>query len=327
MRIVVTGGSGFIGRHVVAHLVDRGDDVVALVRDPRAAAGVEALGADVAISDLVDVAALTILMAGADVVIHAAGAYRAGITKAERPAMLDANLGTTERVLDAAIAAGVPRMVYLSSIGTFGNTNGRVVDESYRRDPANGYLSYYDESKWLAHLAAESRIAAGAPVVIVLPGFVYGPGDHSGVGHQLEAAFRGTSSFIGLGGLGVSLVHVDDLASGIAAAADRGESGRSYVLGGPNVRFTEAMAAAATAGGRRPPRLNVPDWILRVGARLAPNGGGWFGLDPNLREIVDTSIGVTFWASSARAGSELGYAPRGLAEGFAAAYGAGATTA
>ena len=107
--------------------------------------------------------------------------------------MYEANVGATQRVLDAAIAAGVPRIVYISTVNVFGNTHGRIVDETYRRDLAEGFLSYYDETKYLAHVAAEARIEAGAPIVIVQPGTVYGAGDHSGIGAQLKAAYDGTA--------------------------------------------------------------------------------------------------------------------------------------
>ncbi len=304
MKVVVTGGSGFIGRVVVRQLAARGDQVVALVR-----------------SDLSDVERMTSVMRGADAVIHSAGSYRVGIPASERPAMLDANVGTTTRVLDAAEAAGVPRRIYVSTVGVLGNTHDQVVDETYRRDLKDGYLSYYDETKWLAHLDVERRIAAGAPVVSVLPGFVYGPGDHSAVGSQLLQAYLGTAPFVGLGGLGVSLVHVEDLAAGILAAVDRAGLGRAYILAGTNIRFIDAMRIAAAAGGRRAPRVRIPDVVLRIGAGLAPNLGARFGLDPNLREIVRSSMGVTFWASSARAAAELGYVTRDLPAGFADAFG------
>ena len=109
-------------------------------------------------------------MHGADGLIHAAGSYRVGIPAAERPAMWDANVGTTKRVLDAAMRPASPRIVYVSTVNVFGNTHGRIVDETYRRDLAEGFLSWYDETKYRAHEAAEQRIAAGAPIVIVLPG-------------------------------------------------------------------------------------------------------------------------------------------------------------
>src|SRR5262245_59054212 len=105
MRVVVTGGAGFLGRAIVRALVERGDEVVALVRDPARAAHLAGDRVTLVQSDLSDTAAMTSAMHGADGVIHAAGSYRIGIKAAEREAMRDANVGTTERVLDAAIAA------------------------------------------------------------------------------------------------------------------------------------------------------------------------------------------------------------------------------
>lgn len=318
----MTGGAGFIGRVVVRRLVDRGDHVVALVRDPAAAGSVLPAGAEVVISDLAVTSALTTAFEGADGVIHLAGSYRIGIPVSEHAAMLDANLGVTERVLDAAVAANVPRIVDVSTVNVFGNTRGRVVDESFRRDEADGFVSYYDKTKWLAHLAAERRITSGAPIVIVQPGTTYGPGDHTALGQQLQTAYAGTAPFIALGNAGVSPTHVRDLADGIVAAFDRGRIGESYVLAGQNMRLRDAMALAARAGGHRPPRLVIPDWVLRVGSRLGPNLGGLFGLSPNLREIMRASDGVTYWASSAKAAAELGYRTRDPTSGFADAYGA-----
>src|SRR5687768_3877088 len=155
MRVVVTGGAGFIGRAVVNKLASGGVDVVALVRDPGKASYLEGPRVTLVQSDLKDTAAMTEQMRGADGVIHAAGSYRIGISAAQRPQMLDANLGTTERVLDAAVAAGARRIVYVSTANVFGDTGGRVVDETYRRDPTTKqgrFISYYDETKYLAHL-------------------------------------------------------------------------------------------------------------------------------------------------------------------------------
>ena len=315
-RVVVTGGAGLVGRAIVRVLRERGDTVVALVRDPARAPFLAELGADLVASDLATVENIAEQLHGADAVIHAAGSYRVGITKAERGAMWDANVGTTTRMLDAAERAGTPRFVDVSTVNVFGNTHGRVVDETYRRDLAEGFLSWYDETKYGAHEVAEQRIAAGAPVVIVLPSQVYGPGDRSAVGEQIRLAHDGRLRYRALDGFGIGFVHADDLAAGIVAALDRGEVGRSYILSGPRTTLDEVLGAAARLGGHRLPRLRLPDTIVRV---LAPVGG-LIG-QPNLGELVDASVGVSYLGSSARAEQELGFTARDVETGLRDVYG------
>ena len=141
MKVLITGGAGFIGGAITRQLRARGDDVVALVRDRNRTSGIEKLGAEVVEDDLSDIGRLTAALEGADAAIHAAGSYRIGITKAERGAMWDANVGTTTRLLDAAEAAKTPRIVYVSTVNVFGDTGGVIVDEAYRRDLGRGFLS------------------------------------------------------------------------------------------------------------------------------------------------------------------------------------------
>ena len=104
--------------------------------------------------------------------------------------MWDSNVRGTERVLDAAIEAGVPRIVYVSTVGVFGNTHGQVVDETYSHD-GEDFLSCYEETKYRSHQVALDRIAKGAPIVIVQPGGVYGPGDHSEIGNIIDQTRTG----------------------------------------------------------------------------------------------------------------------------------------
>lgn len=254
-------------------------------------------------------------------VIHIAGSYLVGIPASERPAMYEANVGATQRVLDAAIASGVPRIVYISTVNVFGNTHGRIVDETYHRDLAEGFVSYYDETKYLAHVAAEARIEAGAPIIIVQPGTVYGADDHSGMGAQLKAAYDGTAGVITFASTGIAPTHVDDIATGIVAAFDRGRLGESYILTASSMRLGEAMRVAARLAGRKPLRVSIPNALLRVGSRLSPNGGAMLGVPPNLREIVSAADGVTYWASNAKAVAELGFVPRSLEVGLRDAFG------
>lgn len=314
-RIWVSGGSGFVGRAVVRQLVERGDDVTVPVRDPRRAESLASLGATVVEDDLSDVRALTEMLRDFDAGIHAAGEYRVGIRKSERGAMWDANVGLTTRVLDAAEDAHLPRLVYVSTVNVFGNTHGKLVDETYRRDLREGFLSWYDETKYGAHEVVEQRIARGAPVVIVQPSQVYGPGDHSGFGEQLRMAFDGKLAYRALRGQATCLVHVDDLATGIVAALDRGTIGESYLLAGPPVTFDEAVALAAQLGGRKVP-FAMPERVVRL---MTPFGA--FVGQPNLREVLSASLGVTYLGSAAKAERELGFRARPIEDGLRAMFG------
>lgn len=316
MRVLVTGAAGFVGGGVARALRNRGDEVVALVRDPKRAGDLAAQGVEVVTDDLSEVGALVGYLRRADAAIHAAGSYRVGIRDRERDAMLDANVGTTARVLDAAAVARTPRIVYVSTVNAFGNTRGRVVDESYRRDPAARFLSWYDETKFRAHEAAEQRIARGARILIVLPSQVYGPGDHTSIGDLLRRAEEGRLRYRAVDDVGLGFVHVDDLAAGILAALDRGKVGRSYVLSGPTTRLRDAIAMAAGLAGRKPPALRVPTRLIRAFSRVGRVIG-----QPNLAEVLSASAGVTYWASAARANEELDWTPRDIETGFRDTFG------
>jgi dihydroflavonol-4-reductase len=231
--------------------------------------------------------------------------------------MWDANVGTAERVLDAAVSAGVKRIVYVSTANTFGDTHGQLPDESYRRDENLGFLSWYDETKYRAQQAAEKRIAAGAPIVLVLPAQVYGPGDHSQASQQLNDAFHGRLQAVAFPSTGLAWVHVHDVADGIVAALDRGRIGEAYVLSGDPHRMGDSLKIAARVGGRRPPRFNAPILLLRLIAPINDRLGGLPGLTGNLREAIRASHGVTYWASHDKATRELGFQPRSLEQGVA----------
>jgi dihydroflavonol-4-reductase len=185
MKCFVTGGAGFLGSAVVQRLVARGDEVVGLARSEEGATQLTRLGALPVRGTITDARALDQLLNDVDVVFHIAGAYRIGIKESEHEQMFKVNVDGTTIVLDAAITAKAKRIVYVSTVGVFGNTHGKVVDETYER-PDRDFLSYYDATKYMAHRVAVARQAAGAPLVIVQPGAIYGPRDHSELGAQIE---------------------------------------------------------------------------------------------------------------------------------------------
>ncbi len=317
MRAFVTGGGGFIGRHLVRRLREAGTEVRAIGRSGASVASLRAAGCEVVVGDLLDGSALADALAGCDAAYHLAGDYRVGIARSARPAMEAANVTATERLLEAAVAAGLGRIVHVSTINVFGDTGYRVVDETYERPRPYRYVSFYDETKHRAHLAAQAHAAAGAPVLIAMPGGVYGPGDHSGIGGVMRQAADGRLPAVTFGDLGINMGHVEDIAAGIALVGDRGRIGESYVLGGELSTLAELVRRAAAVGGQRAPRLSTPTWALRAAAPIA----GLFGTD--LGEVLNATAGVTYWASDAKARRELGYAPRDLESGLAATFGAG----
>jgi nucleoside-diphosphate-sugar epimerase len=304
VRVFATGTTGFLGSIVADLLRARGDTVVALVRDPAKAALLTRAGRDVVIGDLADPDALQRGCDGCDAVVHAGAIYEVGIGAPRRAEMFDANVRGTERVLSAALAARVPRVVYVSSIVVFGDTKGAVVDETYQR--TGGYTSYYDETKTLAHRMAEGFGERGLPIAIAQPGQIYGPGDHSGIGSLLRRAAAGTLPVLTFGDLGLNLAHVSDVADGIVRLLDTGRAGQAYVLGGEVVRLRDAVRIAAALAGKPAPRFELSPRFLRLAARLRPD----------VAEVVRSADGVTYWATDAKARAELGYTPRSLREGF-----------
>jgi dihydroflavonol-4-reductase len=304
VRVFATGTTGFLGSVVAEQLRARGDTVVALVRDPAKAELLKKTGREVVVGDPADPDALKRGCDGCDAVVHAGAIYEVGINAPRRVDMYEANVNGTERVLSAALATGVPKVVHVSSIVVFGNTNGKVVDEAYRR--TDGYTSYYDETKTLAHRVAEGFVAKGLPVVIAQPGQIYGPGDHSGIGAILRRAAAGKLPVLTFGDLGMSFVHVADVAGGIVKLIDGGRAGQAYVLGGELARLREAVRIVAALAGKPAPRFEVPASILRFAARLRAD----------VAEVAKSADGVTFWATDAKARTELGYSPRSLRDGL-----------
>ncbi len=316
MKVFVTGGTGFIGGEIVRQLRQRGDEVVVLARNPAKAETARGLGAEIAAGDLGDERAIRAGMEGCDAVIHAAAVYEVGIPPKQRPAMREANVGGTERVLGAALELKIPKAVYVSTVGV-GHTRGQVVDETWTA-PGTDFTSCYEETKYEAHQVAKRLIGEGLPCVIVQPGGVYGPGDESSIGKLLDEFLKGRMLMIPFPDLGICLAHVEDTAAGIVLALDKGVAGESYFLSGPVSTVREAIETVAAETGRKAPKRAMPVGLMKALTPIGPLVGKAMGQPPNLRELISAADGVTFWATNEKAKRELGWEPRGLAEGLRA---------
>jgi dihydroflavonol-4-reductase len=316
VKVFVTGATGFIGGEVARQLRALGDEVACLVRSPEKAGKLTELGCELVSGDLSDAEALRQGMQGCDGVVHAAAMYEVGIPAKQHPAMYEANVKGSELMLSAALEAKVGKLVYVSTVGIFGNTQGKVVDESYEH-PGKEFTSYYEETKLEGHRIAKRMIAEeGLPGVIVQPGGVYGPGDTSQIADLLEEFFAGRLFLLPFPDLGICLSHVEDIAAGILLGLDKGKVGEAYVISGPATTMREAIETVASLSGRKAPKRAMPTPLIKAMTPIGPLVGKLMGQPPNLRELISSADGVTFWASYEKASRELGYAPRGMQEGM-----------
>jgi dihydroflavonol-4-reductase len=152
--------------------------------------------------------------------------------------------------------------------------------------------------------------------VIVQPGGVYGPGDHSEIGNIIDQTQSGKLKMLMFPETGFNLVYVDDVADGILLAYDKGRPGESYVLGGEIARMRALIEKVAEISGREPPKRELPATAMKLAIPIGPLVGKAMGFPPNLRELIRTSDGVTYWATDEKARRELGYAPRDMETGL-----------
>jgi nucleoside-diphosphate-sugar epimerase len=312
-RYFVTGATGFLGGELVKQLIGRGHHVAALVRSPEKAALLKALGVELYTGDITDRESLRAPMTGADGAFHVAAWYKVGVRKSDEIAERT-NVQGTRNVLEIARELAIPRVVYTSTVGVFGDTAGRVVDESYF---AHGpFLTTYDRTKWVAHYeVAVPMLKAGLPLVIVMPGAIYGPGDTSAIHATLVALLR-RRLLVTPKGVTFCWGYVEDTARGLRQAMEAGAIGETYLLTGPPHTFQDAFAIAARVAGRRPPPIHPPPALMRAAAALTGVLESW---DLNLSYPAETlrlMAGTSWIGSSAKAKEQLGFTARPLEEGL-----------
>lgn len=313
MKAFVTGGTGFIGRNVVRKLLDRGYQVTALVRSEGGAPALREMGADIVFGDITDRESMRVGMRGSDVVFHIAAIYNF------LPEMMaqceDVNVGGTRNVLELAFELGIPRIVYTSTIAVFGDTHGELPDETYFTD--GPFASDYDRTKWKAHYeVAEALISQGAPIIIVMPGGVYGPGDNSWLVEMMRLFYRGMLPVVPGADSVITYAYVDDVAEGHILAAEKGRIGESYILAGPAVPFGEMVEFWSQLTGKRPPVARIPSRMVRVAAPLAGVAQPRLGLPQSFSGDFLKVVGATYAARSDKARAELGWRPRPLQSGM-----------
>ena len=152
--------------------------------------------------------------------------------------------------------------------------------------------------------------------MLVQPGGVYGPDDHSAIGTQINQFLAGRMPLIAFPDLGMNMVHVDDVADGVLLVLDEGTIGESYVLGGQITTMRELIETVAKVSGRKAPKRTLPTGVMKLMTPIGPVVGKLMGQKPNLSELISSADGVTFWAKHDKAIEQLDYSPRGLEQGL-----------
>lgn len=315
----VTGASGFVGSAVARQLAAQGCGLRLLLRASSRRDNVDGLRAELVTADMKDGPALAKAMKGVRWLFHVAADYRLWARDPEE--IVRNNLEGTRAVMHAALAAGVERVVYTSSVATLKpHDDGTAVDETSRHTVESA-IGAYKRSKLVAERLVERMVADdGLPAVIVNPSTPIGPRDikPTPTGRVIvEAACGRVPAFVDTG---LNLVHVDDVAEGHLLARDKGRIGESYILGGQDVQFRDMVAAIANLAGRRPPTIGLPRGPLFPIAWIAEAVAQITNKEPFITADALKMAKYHMFFSSAKAERELGYHARPWREALADAH-------
>jgi nucleoside-diphosphate-sugar epimerase len=317
MRVFLTGGTGFIGRAVLAGLLREGHEVVALVRAPERLPAERPPGLTVVKGDLSNGDFLLEALKGCRRLYHLAAMARAWHPD---PDEFDrTNVDGTRRLFEAALRARVEKAAYTSSVMAIGPTDGFVADESTPN--SSEPLSNYQRTKALAEEVAVTFIRKGLPLVIVLPTLVYGPSGESrrvSFNRFLQDFLLGKPVVIpGDGSQRLNAVYLDDVVEGIRLAMEKGRPGQRYILGGENLSVRDLSGLVNAVAGTHFRVRHVPFWMAKTAGLIEEGRARLLNRNPLITWQSVETYRHSWTYSSEKAKRELGYAPRSLREGLA----------
>jgi nucleoside-diphosphate-sugar epimerase len=314
MKCLITGGTGFLGRHVVQELIQAGHEVRALVR--RDALSLERAGAELFSGDVLDPDSLAAACEGVEVLLHLAGKVAHGGHASE---MFEVHVEGTRNVLAAAAAAKLQRVVHVSSSGTIAVSTDpeQIVDETggwttevVRRWP------YYLSKIYAEKLALQAHTAGKVPVVVINPSLLLGPGDSALSSSQVILSFL-RREIPGIPPGGMNFVDVRDAAGAIAAAVDQGRPGERYLLGGPNMTLEAFFVLLGRVSGIEAPTIKISRRANAMAAHTLSILDAWGATDSDEEgdsagdEGVSYSMAGHYWyLDASKAKQELGFQPR-----------------
>jgi dihydroflavonol-4-reductase len=256
MKVLVTGATGFVGGNLVRELLTDGVTVRALVRPETPRTAIEGLDVEAIPGDLQDRDSLRRALNGCQVLYHVAARY--SLSSREKIEMQRANVEGTRTILEEALAAGIERVVYTSTVGALGTPKNRLPGTEETPVTLGEMIGPYKWSKFLAEREAERMAGLGLPVVIVNPSAPVGPWDvkPTPTGRMIVDYLRG--KMFGYLHTGLNLVHVRDVARGHILAAQKGRVGEKYILGNRNLTLREIFTMLEQLSGVPAPRVRIP---------------------------------------------------------------------
>ena len=306
MKVFLTGATGFVGHHVARALAAEGADLRLLVRKSSNLANLEGIAGDTHVGDLSAPETLRSGLAGCDAVVHVAADYRLWIPDPQ--AMYKANVDGTRELLRMAREAGVPKVVYTSSVATMHfRTDGIVINEDTPVS-IDDMVGHYKRSKFLAELEAIQAAQAGQRVVILNPTTPIGPNDSkpTPTGRIFVDFLNG--KFPAYMDTGLNLVDVSEVARAHVLALAKGQPGRRYILGGENLTLKQILDKMSAITGIPSPKFKVPIAVAATYAFFEEWITGRIrGKEPRAT-LEEVRMGrKKMYASSARAEQELGF--------------------
>src|SRR5215469_11144288 len=317
--ILVTGASGFVGAAVARKALERGFRVRVLMRSNSTRTNIVGLDVEVVLGDMRNVQSMRLALEGARYLFHVAADYR--LWARDPLEIARNNLEGARATMQAALKAGLERVVYTSSVAALKPGNGEAVDETSRQSEQSA-IGVYKKSKLLAEREVERMVAhENLPAVIVAPSTPIGPRDvkPTPTGRIIVEAARGRMpAFVDTG---LNLVHVDDVAAGHLAALDRGKIGERYILGGQNVHLSQMLGAIARLLGRRPPRVRMPRGPIVPLAIMAEGIARITGREPFVTRDALRMSKYQMFFTTAKAERDLGLTARPFTEALSDAIG------
>ena len=315
-KTLVTGATGFLGWHVARQLLDRGDSVRLLARDPSQIRELD--GAEVVRGDLRDPSSLADAVAGCNVVYHVAADYRLWVR--DPAPMYAANVDGTRALLDAARRSGVERVVYTSTVGCIGIPRDGVGDETI---PAKleEMQGHYKRSKFLAEQVALDSARQGFPVVIVNPTAPIGDHDFkpTPTGKIVVDFVRGAMpAYLDTG---LNVVDARTVAHGHLLACDVGKPGERYILGAENLTLEGIFERLSSITGRPAPRVRIPYAVAYLAGLVTTGWANVTGIEPRAPLEGVRMARKKMWVKCDKAVRELGYQPGAAMSGLEAAVG------